>query len=66
MFNHPSENQGQWARILTEQFECKGYHCQEIKEQDATVLILRTEKKPEKEKKDFSIMNRSYGKTGIN
>lgn len=66
MFNHPNENQVQWTRILTEQFECKGYKCQEIKEEDATVLILRTEKKHDKEKNDFSIMNRSYGKTRIN
>ena len=66
MFNHPNENRSQWVRVLTEQFECKGYQCLEVKEQDATVLILRTEKNKEKENHDFSIMNRSYGKTGIN
>jgi hypothetical protein len=66
MFNHPSETHIRWTDFLTEQFQGKGYHCHEVKELNATVLILTTNKNTDIDQNDFSIMNRSYRKTGIN
>jgi len=41
----PKENRTQTALMLVEQFRRKGYSCRELKETDATILILTHEKK---------------------
>ena len=51
MYSIPNENRTQ---PLTEQFKHKGYSCEEVSEEDATILIFTHEKKsPEQNTEDF-------------
>ena len=43
MYANPNENQT--ACILGEQFRRKGYNCEEVRQKDATILIVTHEKK---------------------
>ena len=43
MYANPNENHT--ACILGEQFRRKGYNCEEVRQQDATILIVKHEKK---------------------
>ena len=45
MNTNPNENRTPVDRILLEQFLRKGYRCEEINEDDATVFIFTHEKK---------------------
>lgn len=45
MHTNPKENRTRLDQILLEQFLCKGYKCEEIREEDATVFIITHEKK---------------------
>lgn len=58
MHTNPKENPSQPDPILIEQFRRKGYRCEEVKQEDATILILRHEKKTA----DFisQIVNETY------
>ena len=46
MLKNPNGNRTQAACILIEQFRRKGYNCEEIKDEDVTILIMTHEKKP--------------------
>jgi|KBSSwiStaDraftv2_1062776.scaffolds.fasta_scaffold3927277_1 hypothetical protein len=43
MYANPNENHT--ACILGEQFRRKGYNCEEVRQKDATILIVTHEKK---------------------
>lgn len=45
MHTNPNENRTRVDRILLEQFLRKGYKCEEVHEDDATVFIITHEKK---------------------
>ena len=45
MYTDPKKNRTQPALILVEQFRHKGYQCEEIREEDSTILILKHDKK---------------------
>lgn len=45
MHTNPKESRTQIDQVLIEQFLRKGYKCEEIFEQDATVFIITHEKK---------------------
>ena len=45
MHTNPKENRTQVDTILLDQFRRKGYKCEEIEENDATVFIIKHEKK---------------------
>jgi len=45
MYTNPKENRTHVDHILLEQFRRKGYKCQEVCEQNATVFIITHEKK---------------------
>lgn len=45
MYANPNENRTYTACILGEQFRRKGYNCEEVRQKDATILILTHEKK---------------------
>lgn len=45
MHTNPKENRTQVDHILLDQFRRKGYKCEEIEENDATVFIIKHEKK---------------------
>ncbi|MBO9682690.1 MAG: hypothetical protein J7502_08500 [Flavisolibacter sp.] len=45
MHTEPKKSRTQVDDILLEQFRRKGYKCQEIEQQDATIFILTHEKK---------------------
>ena len=45
MYTNPKENRTQVDHILLEQFRRKGYKCEEILQEDATVFIIKHEKK---------------------
>ena len=44
MYTNPKENRTQSPFILIEEFRRKGYKCQEIKEENATIFIITHEK----------------------
>ncbi|MGZ3846049.1 MAG: hypothetical protein ACXVBH_08330 [Flavisolibacter sp.] len=58
MYTNPKENRTQVDQILLEQFRRKGYKCEEILQDGATVFIITHEKKHS----DFitQVMNDSY------
>ena len=43
MYANPNENHT--TCILVEQFRRKGYNCEEVRQHDATILIVKHEKK---------------------
>ena len=45
MYTNPKENRTQVDQILLEQFRRKGYKCEEILQEDATIFIIKHEKK---------------------
>ena len=45
MITNPKENRTQVDQILLEQFRRKGYKCEEILQDDATIFIIKHEKK---------------------
>ena len=45
MFTNPKENRTQIDHILLEQFRRKGYRCEEVCEENATIFIIKHEKK---------------------
>jgi hypothetical protein len=45
MYANPNENRTYTACILGEQFRRKGYKCEEVRQKDATILIVTHEKK---------------------
>ena len=45
MYTNPKENRTQTDSLLFEQFRRKGYKCEEIKEDDSTIFIIKYEKK---------------------
>jgi hypothetical protein len=45
MFINPKENRTQPDHILMEQFRRKGYQCEQILEQNATIFIITHERK---------------------
>jgi hypothetical protein len=45
MYTDPKQNLIQVDHILIEQFRRKGYKCEEIKEQNATIIIISHERK---------------------
>lgn len=45
MYTNPKENRTRIDHILLEEFRRKGYKCEEIREQDATIFIITHEKK---------------------
>jgi hypothetical protein len=45
MFTNPKENRTHSSFILIEQFRRKGYRCEEVKEEKATIFIITHEKK---------------------
>ena len=45
MYINPKENRTQVDHILLEQFRRKGYKCQEVCEENATLFIITHEKK---------------------
>lgn len=45
MFKNPKENSIHTNCILMDQFRRKGYNCQEVKEKDSTILILKHQQK---------------------
>jgi hypothetical protein len=46
MHTNPKENRTQVDHILLDQFRRKGYKCEEVEEKDATIFIIKHEKKP--------------------
>jgi hypothetical protein len=58
MYSNPKENRTQVDRILLEEFRRKGYKCEEILQDDATVFIIKHGKKHS----DFitQVVNDSY------
>ena len=58
MYTNPKENRTQVDHILLEQFRRKGYKCEEVLEEGATVFIIKHEKKHS----DIvvQVMNESY------
>jgi len=45
MHTDPKKNRTQVDHILLEQFRRKGYKCEEIEENDATIFVIKHEKK---------------------
>jgi hypothetical protein len=45
MHTNPKENRILVDRILLEEFHRKGYKCEEVKEEDATIFIITHQKK---------------------
>jgi hypothetical protein len=45
MHTNPNENRPFFNDILFEQFRRKGYHCEEIKEENSTIFIVKHGKK---------------------
>ncbi|HWI93490.1 MAG TPA: hypothetical protein VNT20_19555 [Flavisolibacter sp.] len=45
MHTNPKENRTRVDHILLEEFHRKGYKCEEIKEEDATIFIITHQKK---------------------
>jgi hypothetical protein len=58
MYTNPKENRTSVDHILLEQFRRKGYKCEEILEEDATIFIIKHERK----QSDFinQVVNESY------
>lgn len=45
MYTNPKENRTPIDHILLEQFRRKGYKCEEVCEENATIFIIKHEKK---------------------
>lgn len=45
MSTNPKENRPYSNEVLFERFRCKGYRCEQVKEENVTVFIIRHEKK---------------------
>jgi len=45
MYTNPKENRTQIDHILLEQFRRKGYNCEEVCEENATIFIIKHQKK---------------------
>jgi len=45
MYTNPKENRPCSNEVLFERFRRKGYRCEQIKEENATVFIIRHEKR---------------------